>query len=121
MSKKGLTLIEMVTATLVIAILSAGMFSAFIASRYFTNRARHRAQAFNFAGQALDKMSGNYQWGQAEMASGNHAASGIGVSVAGEMSGLVPDPDSYFTYNVSDTAADGYKTVTVTVKWDEPR
>ena len=110
-NNKGLTLLEVLVSVLIISIIAAGVFSAFIGSKAIFNRARHRLQAFNFAREAMDKMRSNYKYIdiQEDM--------DIGPIVRGEeMQGL----DTVLIYNVSEPEHGGYKIVDVTVRWNEP-
>ena len=119
-NKKGFTLIEVVVATLLLAILAAGVASAFWSAQHFLSRARHRVQAFNFAIGALDRLRSNYKYLDGEMSVGSgYLASGIGCSIAGEMAAMAPLPTD-FTYNVTEPQVNGYKQVTVKVDWNEP-
>lgn len=117
-NKKGLTMIEIITASLVIVALSGGLFGAFIGAQRFLNHARHRIHAYNLAVEAIDRLRSNYQYSDSVMAAGaGYHASDIGCAVSGEMASLMPSLDTDFTYAVEDN---GYKQVTVTVHWNEP-
>lgn len=119
-NKKGFTLIEVVVATLILALLAAGVAGAFWNAQRFLNRARHRMQAFNFAMGALDRLKSNYNYLNEEMNAGSgYLASGIGCSIEGEMAALAPLPDN-FTYDITEPQANGYKQVTIKVNWNEP-
>ncbi len=116
-NKKGFTLIEVVVATLILAVLAAGVAGAFWSGQHFLSRARHRVQAFNFAMEALDRLRSNYQYLDEEMSVGSgYLASGIGCSIAGEMAAMAPD----FTYDVTEPQVNGYKQVRIRVHWNEP-
>ncbi|MFH1853990.1 MAG: type II secretion system protein [Candidatus Omnitrophota bacterium] len=118
MSKRAFTLIEIVISTLIVAILAAGMFSAFVATQYIFNRERHRLQAFNFAREVLDKLRSNtnYQYASLNMQEGTvYDETGIITSKAVDMANLTPS----LTYEISGLDTDPYKTVTVTVTWQE--
>lgn len=119
MDKKGLTFIEVITATLVIVLLSAGLFSAFVGTQRMFNRARHRLQAFNFAREAQDILRGNYQYRDSQMdpAGNPHLEAETGSNILrGEMAGL----NAILTYEVIEPVADRHKEVSVHVTWDEP-
>jgi prepilin-type N-terminal cleavage/methylation domain-containing protein len=113
MQKKGMSLLEVVAATLVITILAAGMFGAYVGAQFIFNRARHRVQAFNFAREAQDKLRANYKYTDSQMnnASG-HLETEIGAIVQGELQSL----GATLTYDVSEQA-NGYKEVVVRVSW----
>ena len=115
--RKGLTLTEVIVSALIITILAAGLFGAFSGTQHFLNRARHKAQAYSFAIEAMDKLRSNYQYSDSAMAvASGHLEAEIGSILRGELSGLSPA----LTYNVTEPAANGYKEVTVSVSWNEP-
>jgi len=121
MNKKGFTMNEVIIATLLIAILAAGAFSAFSGTERFINRARHRIQAFNFAMETLDRLKANNKYGGSAMAIGaNHPETdivGIGNTIIqGEISALNPA----LTYDITEPQVNGYKEVTVKFHWNEP-
>lgn len=117
MNKKGFTLVEILTSTVIIAVLAGGMFGAFVGAQYIFNRARHRMQAVNFAREAQDRLRSNYQYDSAPaMTIGtSKPESNIGTIVRGDMTGL----NTVLTYDVSEPEANGYKKVIVRVTWDE--
>jgi prepilin-type N-terminal cleavage/methylation domain-containing protein len=120
LNKKGFTLIEVVVATLLLAVLAAGVAGAFWGSQHFLSRAKHRVQAFNFAIAALDRLRSNYKYLDGEMNVGSgYLALDIGCSVTGEMAAMAPLPAD-FTYDVTEPQVNGYKQVTVKVDWNEP-
>lgn len=116
---KGLTLVEVVTATLIIVVLAAGVFSAFSGAQYFFNRARHKTQAYDFAEEALDRLRANYQYSSSPvMDIGNdHAETEIDSSgiLRGEFTGL----SGALTYDIAEPQANGYKQITIKVRWNE--
>ncbi len=117
MNKKGLTLVEILVSVLIIAIISAGVFSAFVGAQYIFNRTRHRAQAFNFAREALDRLrsSTDYQYNSLNMQEGTYDETAIITDKETDMANLNPS----LAYEVSGLDSDPYKTVTVTVTWEE--
>lgn len=116
-NRKGFTLIEVVTATLVIAAMAGCMFGAFVGARYIFRYSRHKMQAFNFAVEAQDKLRADYAYRDTEMSVGSHLESELGSIIkGGEMTGL---SNIQLTYDVSEPEPDGYKKVTVRVSWDE--
>lgn len=115
----GFTMLEVIIATLIIAIVAAGTASAFWGSQHFLSNAKHRVQAYNFAVEALDRLRSNYKYGDPEM-TGSHNASDISCSISGEMAALAPLPTD-FAYVVTEPEPNGYKQVSVTVHWNEPR
>ena len=121
MNKKAFTLVEVVIAALIVALLAGGMFSAFVGAYHFGNLTMHRLQAFNFAREALDKLRSNYQYTDSQMSvnlpSDRHQELEIGSIVRGEIAGL----SSQLTYGVTEPESNGYKKVTVYVDWTEPK
>lgn len=116
-NKKGFTMTEVIIASLIIVVLAGGMFSSFWGAQHFLNRAKHRAQAFNFAMEALDRLRSNYKYSDSGMNVGaGHLEAEIGSILRGELSGL----GATLTYDVTEPQVNGYKQVTVTVNWNEP-
>jgi len=109
MNNKGLTLLEVLVSVLIISIIAAGVFGAFVGSQGLFGRARHRLQAFNFAREAIDKMRSNYGYADIE--------EDIDIDpIRGEIQGF----DAEAMYDISEPEHGGYKIVNVTVSWDEP-
>lgn len=123
MEHKGFTLVEIVIATLIIVILAASVFGAFLTGRYIINLSRHRYQAVQFAKEAVDRLRSGYNYTDSAMNSTMngtytlHNSTGIGLTVTGDMNGLVNN----FTYNVTEPVPDGYKRISVYVNWTERR
>jgi len=128
LNNKGLTLTEVIVSALIIAVLAAGLFGAFLGAQRFINRAKHKAQAYNFAMEAMDRLRGYYNYSsdpQMVVAAGVwKPCSNIDMSdsdLAGKM--VVKNGDVELTYCVEDTEgieAEAYKEVTVKVHWKEP-
>ncbi|MDP2920864.1 MAG: type II secretion system protein [Candidatus Omnitrophota bacterium] len=128
--KKGLTLTEVIVSALIIAVLAAGLFGSFAGAQRFINRAKHRAQAYNFAMEAMDRLRSVYEYNDDPQMnitninddSDDHLESDIWTAI------IQGDMDSEniggtLKYDVTDPGGvsdDGYKTVTVKVRWDEP-
>jgi len=116
--KNGFTITEVIVATLIIAILAAGVFGAFSGTQYMLNRARHKMQAYNYANEALDKLRSNYKYGDTAMdvTPPSHTDADIGGGIIqGEMAGL----STTLTYDVTEPQPNGYKEVTIHVHWTE--
>jgi len=120
MNKKGFTLIEVIVAALIVAILSAGVASAFWGAQHFLNRARHRVQAYNFAIESLDRLKSNYQYS-------SDPAMDIGVNhdeteidAGGILRGDIANLGGTLKYDVTEPQVNGYKQVTIKVEWHEP-
>ncbi|NQV04735.1 MAG: type II secretion system protein [Candidatus Omnitrophica bacterium] len=123
MNRKGLTLIEIMIAVLIILIAAAGILGAFIGGHQLMNYSRHKLQAMNFAREALDKLRCDYEYDSSAMLAGNHdyttdpAICASGNIIRGEMQGL---NSAALTYSVSaEPETDSYKEVTVSVQWTE--
>jgi len=117
-NRKGLSLTEIIVSVLIITIIAAGVFGAFVGTEYIFNRARHRLQAFNFAREAQDRLRSNYGYADSQMnVATGHLESEIGSIVRGEMADFTTG--TALTYDVSEPEADGYKKVEVKVSWTE--
>ena len=115
-NRKGLTFVEIIVSTLLIAIIAAGSFSAFVGTQQIFNYTRHRLQAFNFAKEAYDRLRSNYGYADSQMSAGSgHLEPEIGTIVRGEMTNL----STALTYDVTEPESNGYKEVTVSVVWSE--
>jgi len=118
LDKKGFTITEVVVAALIVAILSAGIFSAFWGTQYFLNRARYRIQAYNFAVEALDMLRSNYQYASSAMAEGDDYDQTEIVPAAGILKGELANlPEARLKYDVDELAANGYKQVEIKIHW----
>lgn len=117
LSRRGFTITEVIVAALLIAILAAGLFGAFLGASRILNLARHKIQAYNFAVDTLDRLRGNYQYGDSAMNVASHTYGDVGGFIQGEMaaSGF----SSALTYDVTEPQIDGYKEVAVHVNWTE--
>ena len=120
LNKKGFTLIEIIVATLIIAVLAGGLFGAFWGAQYLLNRARHRIQAYNFAVEALDKLRSNYAYSSIPSMSIGSNHSETEIEAGGIMRGEVLNLGGALTYDITEPQVNGYKEVTVKVHWDEP-
>jgi prepilin-type N-terminal cleavage/methylation domain-containing protein len=120
MNKRGFTLTEIIISVLIISILGATMFSAFVGVQYFFNCTRHKIQAYNFAREAVGRLRSNYKYTdspQMDIMDG-HLESEIGNIIRGEMVNL----DTELTYDVTaGPEAGSYKEVSVNVSWTERR
>ena len=116
-NEKGLTLVEIIVSTLLISIIAAGSFAAFVGTRQLFNYTRHRLQAFNFAKETYDRLRSNYGYTDSQVNEGAHSdpESEIGTVIRGEMSDLYTD----FTYSVTEEPTGGYKEVEITITWSE--
>ncbi|MFC1623874.1 type II secretion system protein [Candidatus Omnitrophota bacterium] len=117
MNKRAFTLTEIIISTVIIGLVLAGTFSAFVATQYIFNRASHRAQAFNFAREAQDRLRSNYEYdSDSEMAVGTDKDE-LESIVRGELLDL----GATLRYDVSEEPTGGYKEVAVSVTWTETR
>jgi len=118
--KKGFTLIEVIVAALIVAILAAGVASAFWGTQHFLNRARHKVQVYNFAVEALDRLRSNYQYSSSpSMDIGiDHAQTEI--DAGGILKGDITSFGGTLKYDITEPQVNGYKQVTIKVHWDEP-
>lgn len=110
-----MSLLEVVTSTLIITILAAGMFGAFIGAKFILNRELHRIQAFDFAREAQDRLRANYSYADSQMSNRKgHEEAEIGPIIKGGLTSL----GAVMTYDVSEPYSKAYKEVTVRVTWD---
>lgn len=118
--KKGFTITEVIISALIIVVLAAGLFSAFWGSQHLLNRARHRAQVYNFALEAIDRLRSNFQYSSSPAmdVSAGHAQTEI--EATGILRGEVTSLGGTLTYDVTEPQVNGYKQVTVNAHWDEP-
>ena len=118
--KKGFTMTEVIVAALIVAILAAGVASAFWGTQHILNRARHRMQAYNFAVEALDRLKSNYQYSSnpAMVIGIDHAQTEI--NAGGILKGDIANLGGTLKYDVTEPQVNGYKQVTIKVHWDEP-
>jgi prepilin-type N-terminal cleavage/methylation domain len=129
MNKKGFTMIEVIVSSMIIALLAAGVFGAFLGAKSFLNHARYRVQAFNFAMEALDRLRSNYSYKSSPQldidpadtwkseSNGLKDMDMLNATLTADMG-----VNTTLTYRVDDAAgaaADGYKDVTIKVIWDE--
>lgn len=130
-NKKGFTITEVIVSALIIAVLAAGVFSAFFGAQRLLNLARHRMQAYNFAEEALDRLRSNYQYTDPQMSLTVYDATSTDDHLESELGTAIIRGDEFLslvnhalTYDVTDpggsAAADGYKQVFIKVHWDEP-
>ena len=118
-NKNGFTITEVIISALLIAILTAGLFGAFIGTKQLINRARHKMQAYNFAVEALDKLRSNYKYNDTAMdvTPPIHTDTDIGGGILqGELASL----SATLTYDVTEPQVNGYKEVIIHVHWNEP-
>jgi prepilin-type N-terminal cleavage/methylation domain-containing protein len=59
MGKKGFTLVEIVVSMIILALLSAGVFSTAMSSRYLVNRSKRRVIAIELAKLAMEELQKN--------------------------------------------------------------
>lgn len=119
-AKKGFTLTEVIVAALIVAILAAGVASAFWGTKYFLNSARHRMQAYNFAVEALDRLRSNYQYSSSPAMDIGIDHAQTEIEATGILKGEFASFSGALTYDITEPQVDGYKQVTIKVHWDEP-
>jgi len=117
--KSGFTITEVIVAALLIAILAAGLFGAFLGANRILNLARHKVQAYNFAVDTLDRLRSNYKYEDSAMNVASHAYADVGGSILGEMATMA-SLGTVLTYDVAaEPQPNSYKEVTVHVNWTE--
>ena len=118
--KKGFTITEVIVSALIIVILSAGLFSAFWGTQHLLNRARHKAQAYNFALETIDRLKSNFQYSSSPAMDVGAGHAQTEIDAAGILKGEVTVLGGTLTYDVTEPQVNGYKQVTVKVHWNEP-
>ena len=118
--KKGFTITEVIVAALIIVMLSTGLFSAFWGTQHLLNRARHKAQAYNFALETIDRLRGNFQYSSSPAMDVGAGHAQTQIDAAGILKGEITSLGGTLTYDVTEPQVNGYKQVTVKVHWNEP-
>ncbi|MEK6733397.1 MAG: type II secretion system protein [Candidatus Omnitrophota bacterium] len=118
--KKGFTITEVIVSALIIVVLSTGLFSAFWGTQHLLNRARHKAQAYNFAVEALDRLRSNFQYSSSPVMDVGAGHAQTQIDAAGILKGEIAGLGGTLTYDVTEPQVNGYKQVTVNVHWNEP-
>ena len=116
MNRKGFSLVEVVVASVILALLASGVFSVMISARYLVGRTRDRARAVELARQQIEQMRqliSADQW--------NLTTSPI---YPGSWSGWSPAPGASnyeYRYKVSTVVGAECRQVTIQVRWNETR
>ncbi|MDP2910727.1 MAG: type II secretion system protein [Candidatus Omnitrophota bacterium] len=118
--KNGFTITEVIVSALIIVILSTGLFSAFWGTQHLLNRARHKAQAYNFALETIDRLRSNFQYSSSPAMDIGAGHAQTQIDAAGILKGEIAGLGGTLTYDVTEPWVSGYKQVTVKVHWDEP-
>ena len=118
--KKGFTITEVIVSALIIVVLSTGLFSAFWGTQHLLNRARHKAQAYNFALETIDRLRGNFQYYSSPAMDVGASHAQTQIDAAGILKGEIAGLGGTLIYDVTEPQVNGYKQVTVKVHWNEP-
>ena len=111
MTKKGFTLVEIMVAVILLALLATGLFSTMVSARYLVARSRARVMAVEIARGEIEKKRGLIDvvsWGQPEF-----NPNGVWRSWD-----TTSHPPYRVRYRVDPSSGD-YKKVTFQVAWDE--
>ncbi len=117
MDKRGLTLVEVIVAALILAVTTAGMLATFLMAKNAVARAGRQIQALESARQRLEVLKNEVRpsWDDSGEPLEVHESSW--EALAGELYQF----SGQRKYKVeAGPAADTYKKVTVTVDWTEP-
>lgn len=129
-NRKGFTLPEIIAATLIIVISAAGTYSAYIISRRFAERFKHRTMATNRAMQLMDRLRYRHRLTDPELTVGSHdiTTSAVGWDLNREVDNLSVSYDvanTWFNNSGTELAADpgtgtpAFRKIVVTIDWDE--
>lgn len=118
----GFTLIEVLTALIILLIAASGIFASFIAAKKYTARTGRRIMALNFTRQKLEQLRqyvrkdtwgaslNNLLWDPDETSASPRTLSGaFGSTWVGRR-----------YYTTAAVSGQNYRDVTVTVSWSEP-
>jgi len=129
MNKQGLTLIEVIISALVLSIAVGGLLLVFSMEKGVISRTGRRVQAMDFARQTLEQLKnavGADTWpASGDLSSGTHNSEGF-LTLTGDFGPggkFAGAGRSYIVTNMDPDSSGGdpdYKSVTVTVDWDEP-
>lgn len=132
--KKGITLVEVTVALMIILTTATAIFASFIAANNYTGRAKRRIIAINFGRQKLEELKPFVRqdtWNNA--ATGDPLTNGLAVTDDGDIDDEPTDWTTYEplpgTYNatwqmrrryrVSSVGSQDYRKVTVGLDWSE--
>jgi Tfp pilus assembly protein PilV len=113
-SSKGLTLMEIIIATLIFALVMAGLVNLFMAAKRLTLHARSRMQASELGKQFLDPLQMQVrqdQWG----------ANCLGTGVCAPAVWVLAPITYNAAYVVTGVAGTTLRRVDVTINWNEPQ
>lgn len=112
---RGLTLMEIIIATLIFALVMAGLANLFIAAKRLTLHARSRIQASELGKQFLDPLQMQVrqdQWGANCVSNNANCLAELPVPLGGI--------DFNATYTSGTVAGTNLRIVNVTLNWNEP-
>ncbi|MFH1478546.1 MAG: prepilin-type N-terminal cleavage/methylation domain-containing protein [Candidatus Omnitrophota bacterium] len=117
-NKKGLTLIELVISSVLIATITSGVIAAFVSTRRFLTNTTFRIQASLFAKEAIDTIRANYKY--SEVIDGDTTLEGVISGIIRGNDLFTKQPNAQMSYHVYEPdGSDAYKAVQVTIAWDE--
>lgn len=108
----GFTLVEVIVATVILALLASGVFSVFVSARYLVARSKRRFAAVEVARKIIEdnRYRVNATWDSG-------AINGSGTWSAWNNVTYAPYHVRYRTENATSPA--GWRKITVDVRWDE--
>lgn len=123
MNKYGFSLIEVIVAALILVLTVGGILFVFSTEKGVVSRTGRKVQAMDFARQTLERLKNEVS---AETWSAGGDLGQVGVAIteplsAGEFRDKFNATRSYIVTNVNPDGGEvDYKSVTVTVEWEEP-
>lgn len=111
-AKRGFTLVEIIVATVILALLASGVFSVFVSARYLVARSKRRFAAVEIARKIIEsnRYRVNATWDSGMI-------NGSGTWSAWDNVTYAPYHFRYRTENATTPA--GWRKFTVDVRWDE--
>lgn len=113
MTKKGLTLIEILISTLILSLVMTGLANIFLAGKRHVLHSRSRMAGGELGRYFLDRLQMDVrqdQWGD------NCLSGGAGCPAAQTINNIQYNP----AYNISDVSGTTLRKVKVNITWDEP-
>lgn len=118
-SLTGFSIMEVLIAMLILSIIVVGTISVFTFANRSVTKARHRSQAQNLAREIQARLLGDYTWNSVELSDGVHTQGTDTWLNLSDLSTGLPEISMARSYTVSTEGSGAYKTITITVNWQE--
>lgn len=120
MKKKSFTLVEVIVAAVILALVVVGMFVVFKSGERFSVEDKQKVAATNLNRQVIEHLQslGAQDFSSSELSAGRHNAAGL---ISDTLADSVESPEFYYTVEDIDDDNDGttdYKKVNVTYSWE---